>query len=256
MPSLGQLDMVCRSGVDIITQAHNRGHSDIVSALAAGGAVLQPSDFDDKTHAETTAQLQMSNSIMVTRHQGGGYVLPDYTLTFRDFNTFVVDVRLCRGFFYFEVRVLEIESSSNDPEFDDIVQFGYCTDGFQKNPADQHNHEGVGDDASSWAVDGCRQRKWHRGEHHPFSSRWVNGDVIGFLLDMQIAGSAVMSISVNGVFDSPNGVAFSDIDAPYLSPAFTGDGRFRLNFGDRPFAHQPPDANVTSVHAFFHMQKR
>ena len=251
LPSLRQLDIICRSGVDIITQAHIRGHSNIVSALAAAGAVLHPSDFDDKTYSETTAQMQMSKSIIVNRHQGGGYVLPEYNLTFRDFNTFVADVRLCCGFFYFEVHVLEIESSSNDPEFDDIVQFGYCTDGFQKK-----DHEGVGDDASSWAVDGCRQRKWHRGVHHPFSSRWVIGDVIGFLLDMQIAGSAVMSISVNGVFDSPNGVAFSDIDAPYLSPAFTGDGRFRLNFGDRPFAHQPPDANVTSVHAFFHMLKR
>ena len=71
---------------------------------------------------------------------------------------------------------------------------------------------------------------------------------------MRIAGSATVSTSVNGSFAAPNGVAFSDINAPYLSPAFSGYGRVRLNFGDRPFAHEPSDANVTSVHAF-HRQK-
>lgn len=244
--------MYCRSGVHAIIQARNRGHSEIVSFLTAGGAASHPGDDEEKMHSDTTARIEMSKMISITRHRGGGCMLPDYTLVFRDFNTFVADVKLCCGCFYFEVEIIQMESSAY-VEFDDIVQFGCCTDGFEKKPADE-NCEGVGDDAWSWAVDGCRQLKWHVGEQGAFSSRWLNGDIIGFLLDMRIAAAAVMSINVNGSFDAPNGVAFSDIDAPYLSPAFTGYGRFRINLGDRPFAHEPSDANVTSVHAF-HLQK-
>ena len=56
------------------------------------------------------------------------------------------------------------------------------------------------------------------------------------------AGAAALSVSVNGNFSAPNGPAFTAIEAPYLSPALTGlCGRYRLNFGDRPFAHSPPD---------------
>jgi hypothetical protein len=74
------------------------------------------------------------------------------------------------------------------------------------------------------------------------------GDVIGFALDMRSASSVVFSISVNGSFADPNGVAFGDISATYLSPAFSGYGQFSVNFGDRPFAHAPPEGNYVSVH--------
>ena len=232
-----------------ITQARKRGHSDIVSLLAAGGAALNPCSDEEKIHSDTTEQLQMSKSITVTRYRGGGSMLPDYTLVFRDFNTFVADVKLCCGCFYFEVEIISMETSS-DHDFDDYVQFGCCTEGFEMKPVDQYNVEGVGDDASSWAVDGCRQMKWHLGDQEAFTSRWTSGDTIGFMLDMRVAGAAVMSINVNGNSDAPNGVAFTGIDAPYLCPALTGYGRFRLNFGDRPFAHKPSDINFTSVHAF------
>jgi hypothetical protein len=58
------------------------------------------------------------------------------------------------------------------------------------------------------------------------------------------------SVSVNGSFAAPNGVAFSGIDACFLSPALSGDGRYQVNFGDRPFAHPLPSADFMSVHDF------
>ena len=235
-----------------ITQALKRGHSDIVSLLSAAGAALNPCEAEEKTHCDSAEQMKIAANIVVTRHRGEGCVQPEYTLVFRDFNTFVADVKLRGGCFYFEVEILAMENSFEDLGFDDIVQFGVCTDGFEASDANS-NSEGAGDDAWSWAVDGCRQTKWHLGAQGAFSSRWVTGDVIGFVLDMRVAAAAVMNISVNGSFAAPNGVAFSDVDAPYLSPAFSGYGRFRLNFGLRPFAHPPLDATVTSVHAF-HLQ--
>ena len=56
--------------------------------------------------------------------------------------------------------------------------------------------------------------------------------MIGFALDERAAGSYVMSVSVDGSLVSPNGLPFSGIDAPFLSPALSGDGRDRASFGD------------------------
>ena len=94
--------------------------------------------------------------------------------------------------------------------------------------------------------------KLHENDFSYFGTGWNVGDVIGFALDMRTAGAAVMSISVNGSFAAPNGVVFNSIDAPYLSPSFTGlwSSLYRVNFGDRPFAHAPPDDQHISVHAF------
>ena len=82
------------------------------------------------------------------------------------------------------------------------------------------------------------------------------GDIIGFSIDMRSHAAAVMSVSVNGSFSVPNGIAFDNIEAPYLSPAFSGGGgQYRVNFGDRPFAYAPIDEHYISVHAF-HKQKQ
>lgn len=96
--------------------------------------------------------------------------------------------------------------------------------------------------------------KWHGGSKSAYGCKWSVGDVIGLALDMRTAGAAAMSVSVNGSFAAPNGPAFTDMQAVHLSPAFSGDGRYRVNFGERPFVHAPPDADYMSVHAF-HMQQ-
>ena len=203
--------------------------------------------LDNHSTAHAAAALAMSSagSVIVTRHRGGGFAGPDYMLQFRDFNTFVADVKLCGGSFYFEVQVIEIEDRS--------LQFGCCSDGFE--PREIADGEGAGDDGWSWGVCGLRQEKWHAGSNSEFGCAWRVGDVIGFALDMRTACAAVMSISVNGSFAEPNGTLFTAIDAPYLSPAFSGDGRFRVNFGNRPFAQAPPCEHI-SVHEFHRSEKR
>jgi hypothetical protein len=196
---------------------------------------------DSISHAAAVKFMLTAGSVAVTRHRGGGCASPDYTLQFHGFNTFVADVKLCGGCFYWEVKVLEIVGGS--------VQFGCCTDGFESR--DDPRGEGTGDDASSWAVCGHRQEKWHDANRGAFGSKWSIGDVIGFALDLRTVGAAVMSVSVNGSFAPPNGVVFSGIDAPYLSPALSGYGLYRVNFGDVAFAHAPPCSEFISVHDFF-----
>jgi hypothetical protein len=171
------------------------------------------------------------------RHQSRGYVSADYVMHFDGFNTFVADVKLCGGCFYFEVGVVDMGGS---------CQFGFCTEGFQ---LEERGTKGVGDNSFSWAVDGGQVVLWPGGKSKPFGSKWSAGDVIGFALDMRSPSSIVFSISANGSFADPYGIAFGDISATYLSPAFSGRGQFSVNFGDRPFAHAPPEGDYVSVHA-------
>jgi hypothetical protein len=137
------------------------------------------------------------------------------------------------------------------------VQFGFVTDGFNEMyHHDDHQLQGVGADEDSWGVCGIRRKKYHQRKVRSFGSEWSVGDIIGFALDMRTAGAAVMSVSLNGSFDAPNGVAFSGINAAFLTPAFTGKGgQYRLNFGDRPFVHPPSDAAYVSVHNFHRTQQ-
>jgi hypothetical protein len=126
-----------------------------------------------------------------------------------------------------------------------VTQFGVCSDGFEAR-ADSRV-QGVGDDSFSFAVDGINQRQLP-DEGHDFGSEWKNGQVIGFAIDMSRAGCASMSVSVDGSFAAPNGLAFDSIPAGWLSPAFSASsGKFRVNFGDTPFRHSPPDASFVSV---------
>ena len=161
-------------------------------------------------------------------------------LQFGSFNTFVADVKLRDGCFYYEALVVENDGGA--------VQFGFCSGSFE--PREHSGGEGAGDDASSWGVCGLRQLKWHAGSSAAFGSKWRVGDVIGFAVDMRAAGGAVLTVSVNGSFAAPNGVAFSSIDACDLSPALSGYGRYKVNFGDSAFAHPLPSADFKSVHDF------
>lgn len=198
-------------------------------------------DADDTSaHSAAAEHARERGGVIITRQRDGGYAAIDCTLQFRNFNTFVADIRLRGCCFYFEVEVLQIVSA---------VQFGVCTQGFEF--CEDAQRYGTGDDPWSWAVDGVRMQKRHGGEKDAFGSVWSVGDVIGFALDMCDAGAATMSVSVNGSFAAPNGVAFTGMDVPYLSPSLTGSGRYRFNFGDRAFAYTPPDeGDHISVHAY------
>jgi tetratricopeptide (TPR) repeat protein len=190
-------------------------------------------------HAAAAQHFQKAGSVSISRHRGKGCAARDYMLQFVGFNTFVADVQLKSGCFYYEMLVVEIDGGA--------VQFGFCSDGFE--PREHAGGEGAGDDAWSWGVCGLRQLKWHAGSSAAFGSEWRVGDVIGFALDMRAAGGAVLSVSVNGSFAAPNGVAFSGINAFYLSPALSGNGRYQVNFGDRAFEHPLPSADFMSCQA-------
>ena len=88
--------------------------------------------------------------------------------------------------------------------------------------------------------------KWHSGKS-AYGCEWSAGDVIGLALDMRTAGAACMSVSVNGSFAAPNGAAFTYMRATHLSPAFSGGGRYRVNFGKQPLVHAPPDLHYVSM---------
>jgi nucleoredoxin len=186
-------------------------------------------------NAQLDLQWRAAGKVVLKQHRGVGKRHINHTVEFDSFNTFVADVKLSNGRFYFEVEVLSLQG---------VVQFGVCTDGFDARV--DPDGDGVGDDEFSFAVDGVRQRKWPGQD---FGSEWADGHVIGFAIDMGTVGCASMSVSVNGSFSAPNGVAFDSIAAAWLSPAFTGSsGEFRINFGDTPFKYSPPDASFISVH--------
>jgi ankyrin repeat protein len=232
-----------------LNAASRNGYPGIVEALLARGAdrtyidIASNASKHASQHAAAMESHQNAGSIVVNRHRGGGYVTSEYLLQFLGFNTFVADVKLCGRCFYFETHVVDIVG---------VVQFGVCTQGFQ--PCEKSS-DGAGDDAWSWAVDGARLLKWHDGRSEAYGSKWIVGDVIGVVVDMRTAGCATLSVSVNGSFAAPNGVAFINITAPFLLPALSGDGQYRVNFGERPFVHAPPDADHVSVYAF-HRQKQ
>jgi hypothetical protein len=226
--------------------AFQNGHQHIFESCApdvAQHASLQLALIE----ADYSAILQLHRSagtVVINRHRGFGKLTADYLMQFQAFNTFAADIMLCSGCFYFELQVVQVVG---------VMQFGFCTQGYEecRNP----QGAGVGDDQYSWAVDGNRLLKWHNGSSSSYGSKWAVGDVIGFSIDMRSEGAAVMSVSVNGSFSAPNGIAFDMIEAPCLSPAFSGGGQYRVNFGDRPFAYAPIDEHYISVHAF-HKQKQ
>jgi hypothetical protein len=103
------------------------------------------------------------------------------------------------GTLYYEVEILTVDDGG-------ICQLGFAGANFEHFV--RSSNRGVGDDDTSWAVDGMRQLLWHKG-HKSHSSSWGGawrpGDIIGVAVDLE---RGVMSVSVNGSFDHPNGTAF------------------------------------------------
>ena len=66
--------------------------------------------------------------------------------------------------------------------------------------------EGVGDDAHSWAVDGTRQNKWHKGGK-AWRCKWQIGDVIGLACD-----SNTTQLKISKVTGDPGRLRLSPAD--------------------------------------------
>ncbi len=85
-------------------------------------------------------------------------------------------------------------------------------------------------------------------ESSAFGVEWQEGDVLGLACDMV---NKSVSFSVNGSFEPPLGLAFQNIAADSIAPAFSAQSGFKVvaNFGQLPLKHAPPDETYVSVHA-------
>ena len=195
--------------------------------------------LEAKQRADAVADgFRAAKTVVLRNHIGKGEILPDYTVTFTNFNTFIGEVKLSNGKFYYEIEVLK--------PLEHLAQFGWMTEGFVP-PSEHSQGSGVGDDNFSWGFDGARKCKWGNSSSADFGSAWTHGDVLGLAVDLGAAKS--VSFSVNGDFTAPFGVAFEGIAAEWVSPALTADvDSYRINFGDRPFKFSPPDVAYKSVH--------
>ncbi len=103
------------------------------------------------------------------------------------------------------------------------------------------SRKGVGDDAFSWGVDGSeRQCTWHDGKLPNWGERWMTGDVLGCMADLD---ANKLSFSRNGSISHPMGDAFQGIDIKQgVSPALSAErGSFTCNFGPTNLKHLPHD---------------
>jgi hypothetical protein len=109
----------------------------------------------------------------------------------------------------------------------ECAQIGWANEKFRSNIA---RGEGVGDDAESWAYDGLRQRKWHRG-WGAYGDRWKEGDIVSCYLDLD---EGTMTFSLNG---KSMGVAYTGIKAEGrgFRAAASFDKKLIFNLGHSPF---------------------
>ena len=179
-----------------------------------------------------------AGKVVVLEHVASGALYEDYTMLFRGFNTFKADVKLSAGKFYYELEIKHIQGAA---------LFGWSTEDFASN-TDVGKGQFVGDNAFSWGFDGVRVSTWGDGSSSAFGVEWQEGDVLGLACDMV---NKSVSFSVNGSFQPPLGLAFQNIAADSIAPAFTATSGFKVvaNFGQLPLKHAPPDETYVSVHA-------
>jgi hypothetical protein len=210
---------------------------------AAAAAVLEA-----ESAAATAACLAGEEAVCVAQQAAGRVVFrrlrgapadppvvaADHTVTFGHiFVTVGVPQLQSAGKAFFEVELLELAQYCSP-------QFGWVGAAFATSA--DCSGQGVGDDTHSWGVDGDRSLKWHGGEA-PFDTKWAAGDVLGFAADPE-AGRLLFAR--NGEWCG----AFEGVRPPAggLHPALSGQRlRLRANFGDRGWAHGPPDASYTAA---------
>jgi hypothetical protein len=125
------------------------------------------------------------------------------------------------------------------------TQFGWASTAFDISIHD-YCGIGVGDDATSWGVDGSRRKKWHSGSTN-WGDTWADGDTVGCAADLE-AGQ--LRFSRNGSWAAPNGLAFEGVQPTGgLYPALSASKATVVvcNLGENPWKFAPPDESYVSV---------
>jgi hypothetical protein len=187
-----------------------------------------------------------AGNVVVLDHVGSGALYEDYTMLFRNCNTFKADVKISAGKFYYELDIKHIQGQA--------AYFGWATEDFASS-AKRTPRAGqfVGGNAYSWAFGFYRGKVIKcandvNASGSAFGVEWKEGDVLGLACDMV---NKSVSFSVNGSFEPPLGLAFQNIAADSIAPAFSAWDGFKVvaNFGQLPWKHAPPDETYVSVHA-------
>jgi hypothetical protein len=195
------------------------------AALAGPESSPSPQPSAAVTHPASLTAEGLARQSQTLQHK--------LTTTRRSFPSVILSgVVLTRGRWYYEVTVTEAG----------LAQVGWCDVSFVGSSA---AGVGVGDDKSSIAYDGYRQKSWFHGAR-AWGSKWSAGDVIGCAVDVD-AGH--VAFSLNGDFSHPMGMAatghrFVGGAIPGLTiqhgvPRFSGV----VNLGEdgyRSFRHSPP----------------
>jgi ankyrin repeat protein len=155
-------------------------------------------------------------------------------------------------------------------------QWGFCTDAFEQMLISGPSSHGVGDDESSWGVDGDRLLKWHNGESSFGGRKWQDGDVIGLACDLRAEslllqkdevkdsdtsgttpGGGGIWMSLNGDFSPPHSLAFHlPQGLGGLYAAFSScSGAVRCNLGEEPFKYAPPGEGFMPMCSFSKLHK-
>jgi len=137
------------------------------------------------------------------------------------------------GIIYYELEISK----------DGTTQFGFALkDGIER--TNEIIHEGVGDDALSWGVDGFRSLKWHGGsDGKAWEGKWKVGDVIGLAANIE---KGMMAVSKNGDWETGGfGLVFrNDSIKKGVYPCITGDAQIRYGFQQDSFEYGPPPESV------------
>jgi len=148
---------------------------------------------------------------------------------------------IMQGQVFFEVEILKASDSPSigwiSPSFD--VGRDYLSDYGVGYPARDPLLQ------ESWAIDGFNQRTWPGKVD--FGKKWESGDVLTVAADLD---DGTIIYGLNGSFEPPMGVAFSDLKrkAPLfghgIAPAISASHGTRLwvNFGQTSFKFTPPDS--------------
>ncbi|KPI87063.1 putative ubiquitin-protein ligase [Leptomonas seymouri] len=162
------------------------------------------------------------------------------------FETVMGDCAVSAGAWYYEVTL----------RTQGVLQIGWM----EKGETLHGNGHGVGDSATSWAVDLFRRVMWHRGVPEPVNipRRWTAGDVLGCAFDIT---HGELSFFLNG--RPITGVLALKADSPlletctfqgipqgrYYVPAVSlrSGGAISFNFGSSPFTYKPDGFNPLGV---------